>query len=400
MAQFEEKSEAAVHQEITKQRENTNDLQITETLQKEELSEENEPNSDAFAITKRFKHNQNPIPSQQKELGKTSQQRQQESPKKQELVGVTDKKVETKRILYFLGLCFGVAWISEIFAIIPMYRSGEVELVKEAAKMISQMMLTPALATLMIRLITREGLAKSGFQFNFFEHRFLFLFGWFGTTILTILGAVVYFLIFPDNFDPNMTNFIASYNQGAADAGTSIDAVNVVAAYKTDLLIKFFTAAVFDGINSFGVEWGFRAYLLPKLYRKFGTIPAILLSGFASGLWYAPLVAIGYYYGEGNVGFPVVNIIAMCIFGMVTGIIYSFLSLRTGSIFPAVFAHSAVNVLMPQVALFTFDGGNFFVGPSPTGILSGLPFIVVAVICLVHLQKYPLKENEERNPKR
>lgn len=90
----------------------------------------------------------------------------------------------------------------------------------------------------------------------------------------------------------------------------------------------------------------------------------------------------------------------MCIFGMVTGIIYSFLSLRTGSIFPAVFAHSAVNVLMPQVALFTFDGGNFFVGPSPTGILSGLPFIVVAVICLVHLQKYPLKENEERNPKR
>lgn len=400
MAQFEEKSEAAVHQEIQMRRENTNDLQITETLQKEELSEENEPNSDAFAITKRFKHNQNPISSQQQVLGKKSQQREQESPKKRELIGVTDKKVETKRILYFLVLCFGVAWISEIFAIIPMYQSGEAELIKEAVRMISQMMVTPALAALVIRLATREGLVKSGFQFNFSEHKFLFLFGWFGTTILIFAGAAVYFLIFPKNFDSNMTNFIASYSQSTANAGTQVDAVSIVAAYKTDLIIKFFTAAVIDCINSFGEEWGFRAYLLPKLYRKFGTIPAILLSGFASGLWYAPLVAIGYYYGEGNVGFPAVNIMAMCIFGMVTGVIYSFLSLRTGSIFPAVFAHSAVNVLMPQAALFTFDGGNFFVGPSPTGILSGLPFIVVAVICLVHLQKYPLKENEERNPKR
>ena len=97
-----------------------------------------------------------------------------------------------------------------------------------------------------------------------------------------------------------MTNFIATYSQGAENAGTQIDAVNIVAAYKTDLLIKFFTAAVLDCINSFGVEWGFRAYLLPKLYRKFGVIPAVLLSGFASGLWYAPLVAVGLYYGGGK----------------------------------------------------------------------------------------------------
>ena len=144
------------------------------------------------------------------------------------------------------------------------------------------------------------------------------------------------------------------------------------------------------------MEWGFRAYLLPKLYRKFGAVPAVLLSGFASGLWYAPLVTIGYYYGDGNVGFPVVNIIAMCIFGMVTGIIYSFLSLQTGSIFPAVFAHSAVNVLMSQAMLFTHDGGNFFVGPSPTGILSGLPFIIVAVLCFVYIYKNPIPSSEEK----
>lgn len=363
--------------------------QQPDSPQEDDPSAESAPESDAFDITRKFKHGQNQISSQRQAAGKEPQQR--ENPKKRELVGVTDKKVETKRIIYFLALCFGVAWISEFFAIIPMYQSENVDVVKEAADMISQLMLTPALAALVVRIGTREGLVKSGFQFNFFEHKVLFLLGWFGTTALTFLGALIYFLIFRDNFDPNMTGFVASYSESAADAGTQIDAVNVVAAYKTDLLIKVFTAAVLDLINSFGEEWGFRAYLLPKLYRKFGAAAAMLLSGFASGLWYAPLVAIGYYYGAGNVGFPVVNIIAMCIFGTVTGVIYSYLCLRTGSIFPAVFAHSAVNVMMSQAALFTFDGGNFFVGPAPTGILSGLPFIAAAVVCLVLMHRNPVK---------
>ena len=314
---------------------------------------------------------------------------------KRGLVGVTDKKLETKRLIFFFALCFGVSWIMEIFGVIPMYQSGDLDTVKEAAEMISQIMLAPALSALVIRLFTREGLVKSGLQFNFFEQRFLFLFGWFGMSVLTFLGAVIYFLVFRDNFDPNMTNFVASYSESAANAGTQITPVEIVAGAKTDLLVKFFTAAVLDVINAFGEEWGFRAFVLPKLFRKIGTIPAMIVTGFISGLWYAPLVAIGYYYGEGNSGFPVVNIAAMCLFGTVTGIIYAFLTLRTGSIFPAVFAHSTLNVMMGQAAQFTFDGGNFFVGPAPTGILAGIPLIITALICLIHIYKHPIQASAE-----
>jgi len=309
------------------------------------------------------------------------------------------KKIETKRLLIFLALCFGVAWITEIFGVIPMYKSGDLDMVKDAAELISQIMLAPALAALVTRLFTREGLVKSGLQFNFFEQRFLFLFGWFGMSILALLGAVLYFLVFRENFDPNMTNFVASYSESMANtmanAETQITPVEIVAGVKTDLLVKFFTAPVLDVITAIGIEWGFRAFLLPKLFRKIGTIPAIIVSSFASGLWYAPLVAIGYYYGEGNSGFPVVNIVAMCLFGTVTGIIYAFLTLRTGSIFPAVFAHSSLNVMMGQAAQFTFDGGNFFIGPAPTGILAGIPLIITAAICLIHVYKVPIQASTE-----
>lgn len=322
-----------------------------------------------------------------------AEKKSNQNPVKRQLIGVEDKKVETKRILIFLALCFGVAWFVEILAVIPMYKSGDAEIVQEAADMISQIMFAPAIAALIARLLTKEGLVKSGFQFNFSKHKFLFLFGWFGTTVLTFSGAVIYFLIFKDNFDPNMTDFVSSYNNSG---GTEMDSVMIVAAFKTDLLIKLFSAPVLDVINSFGQEWGFRAYLLPKLYRKTGAIPAMIVSGLASGLWYAPLIAIGYYYGNGYKGFPVTGILAMCVFSMVTGIIYSFLSLRTGSIFPAVFAHSAVSVMMPQAALLTFDGGNYFVGPAPTGIVAGIPFIITAVIFLIYMYRHPIKASTEQ----
>jgi hypothetical protein len=147
-----------------------------------------------------------------------------------------DKQTETKRLVIFLTLCFGVAWLIEIFGIFPALNSEDTEVASQASEMLSQIMLTPALAALVARIATREGLVKSGIQFNLTEHKFLFLFGWFGMTILTALGAVLYFLIYRSNYDPNMTNFVAVYTEAAQSAGTTVDTVDIVATYKTDLL--------------------------------------------------------------------------------------------------------------------------------------------------------------------
>lgn len=322
--------------------------------------------------------------------------KQNNSRPRRELVGVDNKQVETKRLVIFLVLCFGVAWIVELFAVAPLYKSNDAEAAREAVDMISQMMFTPAIAALVARLLTREGLVKSGFQLNFGECKFLFLFGWFGMTVLTFLGAVIYFLVYRNNFDPNMTKYVASYSAAMTDvyAENTSTPTEIIAAFKTDLLLKVFSAPLLDIINAFGVEWGFRAYLVPKLYRKIGAVPSMVLGGFISGLWYAPLVALGYYYGTGYSGFPVTGIIAMCIFGTVTGIISSYLCLRTGSIFPSVFAASSLNVMMSQAALFTFDGGSFFVGPAPTGIIAGIPLIIAAVIFVADMARNPVKPGE------
>lgn len=318
------------------------------------------------------------------------EERQKNEEKKTKLVGVQDPKIETKRIFLFLFVTFAIGWIAELAFIRPMYTSGDVQIVTQAVEMIASIMFAPAFGALASRIMTKEGLLHSGFQFNIAQHKFCFLFGWFGMTALTFLGAILYFIIFRENYDPMMTKFVES----AVSQGAAPDSVDIIASYKTTLLMNVFSAPLLDIINAFGEEWGWRGYFLPKLYRKFGTIPAVLISGFTAGLWYAPLVALGYYYGVGYAGFPFGGIAAMCVFGMVTGSIYAFISLRSGSIFPAVFAHSAINVMMSQAANFTVDGGNYFVGPAPTGIVAGIPLMIAAVIFLLHLVKYPVVSSE------
>ena len=314
---------------------------------------------------------------------------QNSKPRKQ-LVGVDNPEIETKRLRIFLAIAFGITWVIQIFVVRPMYLSGDENAVARAVELLSQLTFAPAFAAVFARLFTQEGLSHSGLQFNISENKFLFLFGWFGSTFLVFAGAILYFLFNKGNFDPNMTDFVNSYT------GTEEDAIQIVAAFKTDLLIKVFTAPAYDIVNSFGEEWGFRAYLLPKLYRKVGTMKAILITSFLSGLWYAPMVALGYFYGKDYTGFPVSGIVAMCIFGMATGIIYSSLSLITGSVFPAVFAHSAMNVMMTQAMFFTVDGGNPFIGPSVTGIIGGFPIILAAIGFLVYIYKHPIKTSAQK----
>ena len=94
--------------------------------------------------------------------------------KKKKLVGVEDPQIETKRISIFLIAAFGIAWIAELGVIRPMYQSGDVDTVKEAVNMISSMMFAPAFAALISRVLTKEGLLHSGFQFNFAKHKFCF----------------------------------------------------------------------------------------------------------------------------------------------------------------------------------------------------------------------------------
>ncbi len=295
-----------------------------------------------------------------------------------------DPKLETKRILIYLAITFFFTYLTEIFVIRPLIISGNEQVKPFAQLLVAGVMFFPALGVLLTRLITKEGFRNSLLGLPNFKKKFgYYLFAWFGPSVLTVIGTAFYFLVKPGSFDPGLPALANAYRNTGLDMNVS--------QLQTNLLIQTATAALIgpllNFINCFGEEWGWRGYLLPKMKGKFQILPMLLINGFIWGIWHAPLTALGHNYGTGYAGFPYTGILAMILFCTVLGTIFSYITIKTNSCIPAIFAHACINAIGPVGIYLTKDGGNTFLGPSPTGLIGGLGFIVIAIIFAVILVK-------------
>ena len=123
---------------------------------------------------------------------------------------------------------------------------------------------------------------------------------------------------------------------------------------------------------AFGEEVGWRGWLLPAL-RPLGVWPALLLSGALWGFWHAPLILLGYNFGEPN---PL-GLAMMVVGSMLIGVIIGWTRLHTGSVWPAVLAHGAFNASAGMGALFLAAGEV----PPPT--LAGPIGVAMWLVCAV-----------------
>lgn len=309
-----------------------------------------------------------------------------------------NQKLETKRILIYIGSTFALTWIYCLALIYPMMNGETLSGVSAVMTQffVAVVMFFPAIGVLITRLVTKEGFQNAWIRPNIKGNVKTYLLAYFGPGILTVLGAVIYFVIFRGTLDPD-----CGYMKLTLEAaGTSVETIPM--PLSTLLLIQgvqaIFLGPIMNFVTCFGEEWGWRGYLLPKMSEKFSTIPMLLINGVIWGLWHAPLTIVGHNYGVGYVGFPFTGILAMCLFCTVMGIFLSYVSLKTKSCIPAVLGHGAINAFSAIEMYFTKDGGNPFVGPVPTGVIGMIPFIIVAVVMVLDLKKIRLNNlnNSER----
>lgn len=307
-----------------------------------------------------------------------------------------EKKKTTKRILIYLGITFLLTYGLEIGVIRPLIYSVNPNSAMLGQTLISVAMLIPAFSVLLTRLFTQEGfhnchiLPGKGVFKKTIQY---YLMAWFGMGILIVFGAVVYFLIFPDNFDPTLSVLALTFQSAGAELPQSALLATLVSQLAMALLLGPSLNCVF----CFGEEWGWRGYLLPKMQEKMSILPVVLISGVIWGLWHAPLTVMGHNYGIDYAGYPVTGILAMCGFCIVIGSIFSYLSIKANSILPAVIAHGSINAFSAAASYFTKDGGNPFIGPVNTGIIGGCGFILAAVIVTIVLMKDEKKTRHEKN---
>ena len=297
------------------------------------------------------------------------------------------KKQNLKRILIYVASTVALTWGYCLLVLYPIVNGETLNGVPSLAAQLltAACMFFPAVGVLLTRLVTREGFRESWMKPNQKKNLKYYLLAWFGPGILTFLGLGLYFLVFPDAFDPNFGYMVQTLEAAGAPMETmpfSIGTLMVVQCVQA-----VFLAPVMNFVTCFGEEWGWRGYLLPKMSRILSPLPTILLTGVIWGLWHAPLTIIGHNYGVGYPGFPFTGIAMMCLFCTVLGTCMSYVTLKTKSCIPAILAHGAVNGISAVGIYFTADGGNPFVGPAPTGIVGMIPFIIVAIISGYKLAK-------------
>ncbi|MGN8024982.1 lysostaphin resistance A-like protein [Microbacterium sp. 22242] len=106
--------------------------------------------------------------------------------------------------------------------------------------------------------------------------------------------------------------------------------------------------AVINGIFAFGEELGWRGWLVPAL-RPLGTWPALLLSGAIWGIWHAPIILLGYDFGQRDV----VGVLLMVAGCVAWGVLFGWLRLRSASLWPSVLAHGMLNASAGLALLFS-----------------------------------------------
>lgn len=295
-----------------------------------------------------------------------------------------------KRIVIFLAVTFGLTWAYEFGVVYPVATGGLDGIPAVAAQFVTgAAMFFPAIGVVITRLVTREGFKNSVIKPHGFKKAApWFVVAWFAPPMLAIIGAGVYFLAFPQDFDSSMSLMLGTAQQQMAAAGGAEVPADTL---RTMLLMQLpFAVLISPALNiftTFGEEWGWRGYLVPKVSTRLRIVPTLLITGVIWGLWHAPLTVIGHNYGLGYFGWPFTGILAMCVFCIVLGIFLTYVTVRSGSCLAAAFGHGAINGFLNAVVLFSATGGNPFVGPLSTGIVGGSAFIAVAAVMLWDLHR-------------
>jgi membrane protease YdiL (CAAX protease family) len=287
-----------------------------------------------------------------------------------------DKGIETKRVWIFIVFAFGIAWTIDL-AIYVTGGLSNLGIGSLAWILLVVSMASPSLAHILTRLLTSEGWRDLYLRPHFKRDWRFWATAWLGTPLLVLLGAGLFYALFPQYLDTTLATAQALLDQAAKSTGRPLPFGPMVFIV-IQIVQTIVTAPLINGPAALGEEFGWRAYLLPKLMPLCGR-KAVLLLGVIWGVWHWPIIAMGYNYGLDYSGAPWVGLLAMAWFTSVLGVFLAWLMLKAKSVWPAVIGHAAINSWAAIGTLLSQGQPNPLLGPTAAGLVGSLPFALVAL---------------------
>ena len=290
--------------------------------------------------------------------------------------------MKDKTLRDYLLWAFGLAWPLQVLASWFAVRKGN----QTAFTLIMALAMFAPLAA---ALLAGTPLKSLGWKPNLKGHIRWYLAAWFCPAVLCVLGAALYYLVFPAHFDGSGAAYLAAlppealqqYEMQALPAPFFI----VISAVTAVTYAPFINV-----IPSFGEEAGWRGFLTPRLTARFGRRKGLVLSGAIWGVWHWPVMILaGYEYGLAYWGAPLLGPLLFCFITTALGVLLSLLYEKVGSIWICALAHGAFNAFASIPSLLLDPGGSCqqTLGPYANGVIGGLPLMLLALFVL--LKKAP-----------
>ena len=263
---------------------------------------------------------------------------------------------DVQRLLIYLGLTFLLTFIW--FFVSDPDRSTWEDMGTMRQSFVALGMLFPVICHVLTRVITKEGFRFSGENNSYFGIYLkdgkwkYFLFACLVPWLYMELSNLIELAMCPSMYDPEY--YIS------LDIEKRMLFLMPVYAIVTGFVGSF---------AAFGEEGGWRGYMMPKLLKITGRKRALIIGGVIWGLWHAPLTCIGHNFGTDYPGFPYLGIVCMCIFCTLMGVLLTFITEKSGSVWPAAIMH-AVNNSNPSIL------GGFM---NPDNKTTDLPIGMIAM---------------------
>lgn len=246
---------------------------------------------------------------------------------------------------------------------------------------------TPALSVLLTRKITGDKSAIA-YDVKVWKNKKVALFAMFVPTILIFVGAVLFYLIFPNDLDYSGGYIIQSFDSFGVPSEISFTVSFLLIMGMIVCIISAF--CVPSWFIALGEDIGWQGYLLPLLCKKMTIRQAVLLIGALWGIAHAPLIYSGMNYGLDYAGAPYSGIAMMILFCMTIGIYMSFVTLKTNNCMYAAIIHGAVNIIGETPIFISLSTQSVLLGPNPSGVIGMSVLLIGAILLLFKLPNHKM----------